>query len=127
MERPEIINNAYIAQLLKKKHLADVEYTEALVLKTLQQHQPKGKKKDSKKRPAPAAAAPDAVEKEKKAKKDKPEGWTCEGNVAAKKKCPLAVEDQKYPGGGTRHEKKTYRICKACKKELKTSTKEEAE
>lgn len=141
-ERPDPITKSYIVDLAKKESLINIEKTHAIVLFNLQKKADKKKgggakkkpaaapapaAKESKKRPAPAPAVAAIVEKEKKPKKEKPEGWLCEGNLVAGTTCDLEAEDQKFPGGGTRHNGSTHQVCKACRKAMKKAEKEAAE
>lgn len=129
-----IVTKEEIAKLQKASATANFKLVYALVQYRLQEQQEpeadaepepvvqevskkKEKKKDKKRsaltpaaEPVPAESAP----KKAKEKKEKPDGWLCEGNLAAGTACPLDPENQSYVGQ-TRHEKKNHNLCKVCK------------
>lgn len=125
-----IVTNEEIAKLQKASATANFKLVNALVRYRLQEQQEPeadaepepvvqevSKKKDNK-RPAPTPAAEpvpaESAPKKAKEKKEKPDGWLCEGNLAAGTACPLDPENQSYVGQ-TRHEKKNRNLCKVCK------------
>lgn len=127
-----IVTNEEIAKLQNASATANFKLVNALVRYRLQEQQEpeadaepepvvqevskKKEKKKDKKRPAPAVEPVPAESAPKKAKekKEKPDGWLCEGNLAAGTACPLDPENQSYVGQ-TRHEKKNRNLCKVCK------------
>lgn len=126
-----IVTNEEIAKLQEASATANFKLVNALVQYRLQEQQEpeadaepepvvqevskKKEKKKDKKRSAPAAEpVPASTPKKAKAKKEKPDGWLCEGNLAAGTACPQDPENQTYVGQ-TRHEKKNRRLCKVCK------------
>lgn len=122
-----IVTKEEIAKLQKASAAANFKLVNALVQYRLQEQQepdadPEAEpvvqevsKKKEKKRSAPAAEpAPASTPKKAKEKKEKPDGWLCEGNLAAGTACPQDPENQTYVGQ-TRHEKKNRNLCKVCK------------